>query len=759
LIVIAASDAATASAAGGGGQQRALLDLVVNDVPKGEAYVLVRGTEIWIDSAALHDAGVRISGGDRDQADGHEVVRLGSLAPRVRFELDERALTVRLTVDPELLGHQDVQLRSVRPQGIEYRRDPSGFVNYGVNWTSGGERLVGLESGVSVGHGLFTTYFTSSRSLGNLRGPTSLTFDRRERLQRWTVGDAIAATGTLGAAIPIAGVTVSRDYDLDPYFIRFPTVGLSGALTMPAAVDVYVNDRLIRTEQLLPGTFTINDLPIPAGAGGARLVVRDAFGRTQEIGGSYYVTTALLQDGLQQYQYSFGLQRLHATTRNWSYAHPALLANHRVGLTDNVTLGGRVEASDAMVSGGPQAVVRLGSLGELEAAGAISQGPRGLGTAGSLAYQYIGRVASVTGAVRAASRPYETLAPALDLRNSLALDAGVSVSARLGSRTSATLGWQQQRSYGPVPDVVSLSASGTTRLTGRSDMFVTVSRSHIGGTPSMGVFAGVSLAVSERASASTSVQRTGGRTAVAAEMQHSLPLGEGYGYRVRAQGGPSSVVDGELQYQTRFGRYEMRQEHLDGAAVTTLNASGSIVGIGGRVFASRPVEQSFALVRVPGVSRVRAFMSNQEIGRTDSRGNLLVPNLLPYYGNRLSIADVDVPLQLSIGSSEMTLAPPYRGGAVALFPVSREQRLTGRIAISGSGGLVVPVSGRLTVESGGRTIESPIGHGGQFYLEGLAPGSYQATAEHNTLTCRFTLRVPESDAPVVKLGTMQCIVP
>jgi outer membrane usher protein len=214
-----------------------------------------------------------------------------------------------------------------------------------------------------------------------------------------------------------------------------------------------------------------------------------------------------------------------------------------------------------------------------------------------------------------------------------------------------------------------------------------------------------------------------------------------------------------VQYQTRFGRYEMRQEHLDGAPVTTLNASGSIVGIGGRLFASRPVEQSFALVRVPGVSHVRTFMSNQEIGQTDSRGNLLVPNLLPYYGNRLSIADVDVPLELSIGAREMTLAPPYRGGAVALFPVSREQRLTGTIVVASAGGLVVPVSGRLTVASDGHPIESPIGRGGQFYLEGLTPGTYQATVEHEALTCRFALRVVESDAPVVKLGTVQCNVP
>ena len=38
---------------------------------------------------------------------------------------------------------------------------------------------------------------------------------------------------------------------------------------------------------------------------------------------------------------------------------------------------------------------------------------------------------------------------------------------------------------------------------------------------------------------------------------------------------------------------------------------------------------SYALVRVPGVGDVRAFASNQEIGKTNRGGNLLLPDLPP----------------------------------------------------------------------------------------------------------------------------------
>jgi outer membrane usher protein len=181
------------------------------------------------------------------------------------------------------------------------------------------------------------------------------------------------------------------------------------------------------------------------------------------------------------------------------------------------------------------------------------------------------------------------------------------------------------------------------------------------------------------------------------------------------------------------------------------------VGIGGRLLASRPVEQSFALVRVPGVPNVRAFVSHQEIGRTDRHGDLLVPDLLPYYGNLLSIADQDVPLELTIGRRDMTLAPPAGGGAVALFPVTREVRVSGRVQVLDHGAHVVPKYGRMTLRVKDATFESPIGGSGQFYFEGLDAGTHVATVEYEGGTCTWTMAVP-SDGPVVRqLGLVTCL--
>ena len=261
-----------------------------------------------------------------------------------------------------------------------------------------------------LGAAQFSTILSHNNVTGTWRGPTNVTV-RSTRADAAVVGRRRGRAPPARSAAPlsVAGLSVSRDYDLDPYFVRYPTVGLSGAVSAPATLDVYVNDRLVRREQLPPGTFTLNDVPVPVGAGSARVVMRDAFGREQEIGGNYYVTTSLLSRGLQQYQYAAGAERRDPTYRNWDYGRPVFMATHRVGVTDAFTVGGRVEGASSITSGGPQAVARLGRFGEVEGAFAVSRGDRGTGHAWSASYLFVGRVFSAGGAWRTADAAYATL--------------------------------------------------------------------------------------------------------------------------------------------------------------------------------------------------------------------------------------------------------------------------------------------------------------------------------------------------------------
>ncbi len=738
--------------------QPAVLDLAVNGVSHGQIFVVLGEHDVWADVASLERAGLVAFGGERVTRNDRAFVRLASLSPQVRFEVDEMALALRLIVAPALLGRTVRDVAYDRPSNIEYHRVSSGFVNYGASVATTGARALSLEGGVSAAGALLTTSAFADSSGGFLRGQTALTIDDRRRLNRYVVGDAVATTGALGGSLQLAGVSVSRDYSLDPYFVRYPSIGLSGAVMTPSRVEIYVNDQLVRVEQLPPGVYQLNHLPLPVGAGNTRVVVRDAFGGQQEFDSSYYISAGVLARGVQQFWYSAGMERLRPFESSFAYGGPVLLGLHRVGLTDSVTTAGRIEMGRGTLSGGPAVTARIGRLGEVETIAALSRSDGRSGYAGSIAYEYSARPGGVALAVRHASPGYSTLSPVGGFEWAR-LDVAASLTARVTSRATAGLTWQSRAYYANVPDARRGAATGTIGVGRRMSLYFGASRTLVERRWATGAFASLGVSLGPRSALNLSTERERDVSRTVVDVQRALPYGTGYGYHVQtAAGGASTDLDAELRAQSSFGRFAARQTVVDGQNAALFDASGALVVIGGGVHATRPVQDGFALVRVPGVRDVRTYLSNQEVGRTGRHGDVVIPGLLPYYGNRLSIADSDVPIDRDLQRSEMVLATPYRGGALALFPAPRPWRVSGRVVLLRGTEVIIPGNGGLTVTTASGAMESSLGSDGTFYFEGLSPGDYAARVQFGGDACDMTLHVPPSNAPVIKAGAATCSV-
>lgn len=738
-------------------QQRALLDLVVNEVPKGQVLALVRGKDVLLPVAVLERSGLQDLGGRRESIDNQAWVSLASLAPGITFVLDERALTVKVTAAERFLaGRSRVDLRSGERPAFERSRATSGFLNYGVNWGKAlGYQFTG-EAGLSARGALANSTFFWNRDHSLIRGLTSVTLDSPGSLRRIVVGDSYVSDRLLGGSVFLAGVRVATDYGVDPYFLRYPALGLSGAVATPSTVEVFVDNRLVRRQELEPGQFELANLPVPVGSSQTRLVIRDAFGREQQTTSGIYLASQVLGRGLQEYEYAVGSPRQSVSASSWNYSGVAALARHRYGVTDTVTAGFRAELSSSMFNGGPSFNLRL-PFGEIEAAAAGSRVGGRDGMAASLAYSYTSKSFSTGFTGRAWSVDYRTLSSSESGQRPLR-EGNAFVAFAVGPRVNATL--QHALTTGQYGQSRSRTALfGAGRLSARSSLFFSVARNasphRVRGEFSLGL----SIALADRSSASASVTtRDDGATGMSAEIQRALPVGAGYGYRLQGSAGSPDTSETRFAYQTAFGHYQFARESLGGPPTVTLNASGGLALIGGRMYATRPVDQGFALVRVPGVKGVRGYLSNQLVGRTNARGDLLIPNLLPYYANRLSVSDLDIPLDRAVARTEYTVAPPYRGGALVVFPATQVRSITGRVELEVNGRLWKPEFGDLSVEvEGGRHLESPIGHEGEYYLENLAPGKYKALVRYRGTVCGFSLKVPASNNVVVDVGLSHCV--
>jgi outer membrane usher protein len=766
----------------------AFLRATVNQIELGDVLVILRGQDVLVRTEDLRKAGMRVDGGVHEKRAEGDLVSLHSLAPKLTFAFSEVELSLTITADPSFFGAVAVDLRTKRPEGIVYASSPSLFANYQLQATDLQERNSShlgafTEAGLSYrGFLLYSSGNYNSRpseSYGRLfhnnewiRMTTNLTYDWRERLTRLVAGDLMVGSGdVLGGGGTLAGVGAVRTFALDPYFVFLPSLALSGTALTPSTVEVYVNGQLIKREVLPPGQFNLQNVPLTNGSGETRVVVRDAFGGQQTMVNPYYLALGTLAKGLSDFGYNVGFVRKGFGNESWSYGQPALAIRHRVGVLDWLTVGGRAEATRDMLSGGASVATRLVfgrlRLGELGFSMAASRQSELAGFAGLLSYSYVGSPILAQLGMRFASDHYAnlSLAPWAD-RQRVDVNATGAITVNKVGSFALQVDHAVMRDLGRT-DTIALRINRS--MLRWLYVFAEVDNVYRTSYPvEFRTFVGLTFSIAERTMAAMSRgdhwgYQGGHGESSQAMVQHALPVGTGIGYRLAVAQGENDLNDGMVQYQGRYGRVEAEYQHSgwDASARghTTLTATGGAVLIGGRAYLTRPVQDAFALIRVPDVGGVHGLVSNQVVGATDRKGDLLIPSLLSYYGNRIGIDDKDIPLDHDIVATELTIAPPYRGGAIVTFPVRQIFSVAGTVVVEEGGKDTAPAYGQLVVTVAGQSVVSPFDEAGNFYLENVSPGTYLAEAQYATGSCSFQLTVQPGRMALVNVGTVRCIVP
>lgn len=735
------------------------LPLVVNQVNRGEVTILLNGDDVFVREVDLAAAGIRTEAmvGEILRKEGdtaHDYVSLSSLSPYLSYSLDEMEVVLRLQVRPDFLQEHVLDLRARRrPVNLQRTQAPAAFLNYAVHGDVAGtvDPSFGYAAEVGASASDFLVHSTlTGRDDGTLvRGLSRARWDFPGSLTRLTLGDEFAGTTALGGAGFVGGIHFARRFELDPWLLRTPLPTLSGAAETPTSLEVYVDGVLVRRERIEPGTFEVRNLPISAGAGQVQYVLRDAFGREVVESSSYVVDGRLLRKGMSDFSYTLGFRRERLGTESFSYGRPVFLGVHRLGLIDDWTAGGRLEAGEDFVSGSGHSVFRL-PFGVVSVEGSGSRAGEQTGAAAVLGWTYVSRGLGLSLWSQAVSERYAhaSLDPEDDRP---LLDAGASLSLPMASLGSVTArqAYRRMRDRGEEHR----SELHLHWKLGRGAMLTTSGTRWVDSTgPQFEVFASLGFVLSPGATAHAWARGNPDYEQSGFSVQE-YPLGDtGWEYRAAVKQGERSGADLGVGHRGSNGIVRADVQTHPDRTVARGEVAGALVAMGGGIHLSRPIDRSFALVRVPGVPDATVRLNHREVGRTDARGELLVPGLQSYDANRISVDYDDLPSHLQIEELDAFVTAPSRGGALVEFRPKRVRSIRGRIARTSA----LPVRhGTLVVRRDGKEEHFLLGSRGQFEVD-LPSGHYEAEVRDARGVCTLELRIPDVDEGIVDLGLVQC---
>ncbi len=240
------------------------------------------------------------------------------------------------------------------------------------------------------------------------------------------------------------------------------------------------------------------------------------------------------------------------------------------------------------------------------------------------------------------------------------------------------------------------------------------------------------------------------------DVNRSLPIGTGYGFRLNGSDTDRGTLSGQFELNTAFNQMRVNYDASQGGSNHTSAftiAGGLIVSRG--LFFTRPLESSAAVVEVAGLTNVRILADNVEVARTNGSGRALIPRLLPYLANRVSYDDADIPFDYTVPVTSQLIAPPYRGAAYVRFDTSRIQARVGSVRLTIDGEEVVPSYGTIVAHRDGGDVESPLNMDGEFFLD-LPVGHYRATVTFKGRSCDVEFDAAPTAAILQQVGRLQC---
>lgn len=742
------------------------LEVSVNGAGQGNWMLMEHAGELYAPSDAFEEWRIAPPAGTQTVAYQNRTwIRLAAI-PGFAAQWNPANQSVELRFNPAEFAQTHLKLAMSETLTLSPALT-AAFVNYDISQSAssgpGAPRSSELgalvELGVTSGLGVVTGSFVGRDLAGSGSGATwrrletTFTRDFPDSNVTLRLGDAATRGGLAGRINYFGGVQLARNFALSPGLLTQGVPVIAGQSAAPSTVELYVNEALRQTAQVPAGPFTFENFPLLTGSGQARMVVRDLLGRETVIEQSFFSHSDLLREGLSDWSVEAGALRNNLGLENADYGPRFASGLLRYGLNRRLTLEGRAVAS-ARTQGATAGVTlqlpgeMLGQFAAAASAGDAETGRlRGRQWLAGIERWGVHHGFSLRGEF--ASRDFRQLGVASEFAYRSQISASYSYAG--GKRGSLALAFARSERFDEAA-LNTVTANYTLPLNARSSLTFNASRVS-GALSANSVSVYLTLPLGDHGSYQGNVSSRDGRGEAYLSASQPLTQDNGWGWRALARTS-SDTPGGEagVYYQGGKGLVTADVSRTDDFNYLRLSAQGGLVFAGGGVFAARKVQESFALVEVPGYADVGVGFQGSIQARTNADGQALLTRLMPFRRNGIQLDPNELPISAELDSIEQTVVPAWRGGVRATFPVRVGRGALVRIVLDD--GEPAPAGAEVKIDGDDKAFF--VARRGEAFVTGLKP-SNALVLEWNGQRCRMRIELPPGSVDeLARVGPVAC---
>jgi outer membrane usher protein len=718
----------------------------------------VKGLQPCLSITELASYGVRVEQFPGLQPAGDRCVTLSAI-PEGQAEFVFSAHRLDLSVPQAALNPR---IRGYVPPSQWDEGINAALLNYAFSGTreveqqhgsAGDSQYLNLRPGANIGAWRLRNYSTWSRSSkGDDRWDTVYSYAQRSIVpfkSQLTLGESQAPSDVFDS-VPFTGAQLASDDEMLPESLRgYAPVVRGIARSNSAQVIIRQNDYIIYQATVPAGPFEITDMFPTGGSGDLYVTVREADGSEQQMIVPFASLPVLQREGRLRFSLTGGQYRAY----NSSVDKAAFAQGTAIyGLGKGMTLYGGTQAADHYHSLAAGIGQNLGEVGAIsvdvtqswgQPKDDVSRHGQSWRARYSKSLAQTGTNLTVAG-YRYSTAGFYTLSDVLetysDTSNTLLSDrkrnrAELTLSQDLGGeRGYLSVGainetyWNDRRKtaswnlgYNNSWNGISYSLNYAMN---RNTTSAGVAESSRGKTYERDQIFSLNLSIplnrwlsntyasyNVSSSKSRGTVNTVGLNGTALEDNNlSWNLMQGYG-----SNGQGSTGYASMNYRATYGEVNGGYSYASGQRTLNYGMQGAIVAHADGITAGQSMGETFGLVKVPGAAGVG--VSNQPGVSTDFRGYALVPNLMPYRKNDITLQTTTLREDVDLKQTIRTVVPT-RGAVVrADYRAQVGQRVL--MTLTRRDGSVVPFGATVVNEQDRDAGSSIVGDGGQVYLAGL----------------------------------------